>query len=68
MTEDQASLATMGNLLAGIASSIKPDPRDPDHSRTGMFVYHNCWKCQSGEKPCVRGNPGRCEFPHARND
>ncbi len=55
-------------LQAHGAPSPKPDPRDPDHSRAGMFVYHNCWKCQSGEKPCVNGNPGRCEFPHARND
>lgn len=46
----------------------KPDPRDPDHSRTGIFVYHNCWKCKSGEKPCVSGNPGICGYPHARND
>lgn len=44
------------------------DPRDPHPTRTGMFRDHNCWKCQSGEKPCVVGNPGRCEFPHARND
>lgn len=44
------------------------NPHDPDHTRAGMFVYHNCWKCQSGDRPCVNGNPRRCEFPHARND
>jgi hypothetical protein len=46
----------------------KPDPREPDHSRTGIFVHHNCSKCQHGAKPCVAGNPNRCEYPHARND
>jgi uncharacterized Fe-S cluster protein YjdI len=44
------------------------DPRDPDYSREGIFIYHNCWKCDSGSRPCVRGNPRQCEFPHARND
>lgn len=44
------------------------DPRDPDHTREGIFVYHNCWKCDSGAKPCVRGRPSNCEYPHARND
>lgn len=44
------------------------DPRDPDHTREGIFVYHNCWKCDDGKKPCVKGNPRRCEYPHARND
>lgn len=44
------------------------DPRDPDHSREGIFIYHNCWKCQSGAKPCVRSNPNLCENPVARND
>jgi hypothetical protein len=27
----------------------KPDPRDPDYSRKGVFVYHNCWRCRSGD-------------------
>lgn len=44
------------------------DPRDPDPTREGIFRDHNCWKCNSGEKPCVVGNPSRCEYPHARND
>ena len=44
------------------------DPRDPDNSRSGVFVYHNCWKCQDGAKPCVVGNPRNCENLHARND
>ena len=44
------------------------DGREPDHSRTGMFVYHNCWRCQHGAKPCVNGAPNRCEYPHARDD
>ena len=44
------------------------DPRDPDPTREGIFRYHNCYKCQSGKKPCVNGNPSRCDYPHARND
>lgn len=44
------------------------DPRDPDHSREGMFVLHNCWRCQNGAKPCVKSDPRQCEYPHARND
>lgn len=46
----------------------EPDPRDPDHSRPGIFAAHNCWKCNSGAKPCVNGSPRRCDYPHARND
>lgn len=45
-----------------------PDPRDPDHSREGIFVTHNCWLCASGSKPCQYGNPSKCEQPIARND
>lgn len=45
-----------------------PDPRDPDHTRIGMFVLHNCWHCKDGREPCVAGNPHQCEYPHARND
>lgn len=44
------------------------DSRDPDHSRSGIFVLHNCWKCGDGARPCVAGNPRQCEYPHARND
>jgi hypothetical protein len=44
------------------------DPRDTDPSREGVFRDHNCWKCNSGEKPCVVGNPSRCDNLHARND
>ena len=50
------------------AMGVKPDPRDPDHTRSGIFVYHNCSKCGNGEKPCVNGSPGRCDYPQARND
>jgi hypothetical protein len=46
----------------------KIDPRDPDPSRPGLFRDHNCWKCNSGEKPCVAGNPRECGNLHARND
>lgn len=44
------------------------DPRDSDHTRSGNFVLHNCWKCDDGQKPCVWGDPYGCEYPHARND
>lgn len=44
------------------------DLRDPDYSRKGIFQTHNCWKCDSGKKPCAHGNPHNCEYPHARND
>lgn len=40
----------------------------PDYSRTGIFVDHNCWRCQSGKLPCVQRSPSQCEHPHARND
>lgn len=40
----------------------------PDHSREGIFVYHNCYRCADGEKPCVQGGPHKCEYPHARDD
>ena len=46
----------------------KPDPRDPDYSREGLFQTHNCWRCKSGTEPCVIGNPRDCENLHARND
>lgn len=45
-----------------------PDPRDPDHSRKGIFVYHNCYRCDHGAKPCVQGGAHKCDNPHARND
>jgi len=47
------------------------DPRDPRRLLPGMhpkFEYHNCARCKDGERACVRGDPGRCEWPHARND
>jgi hypothetical protein len=40
----------------------------PDHSRKGIFVNHNCYRCKDGEKPCVQGGAHRCEYPHARDD
>jgi hypothetical protein len=48
----------------------KLDPRDPDHSRTGIFVYHNCSRCRNGELPerCPTMVPGNCGYPRARND
>lgn len=48
--------------------AARVDPRDPDPSRPGIFRDHNCWRCDSGKKPCVQGRPHNCEYPHARND
>ena len=53
---------------APVPQTPRADPRGPDPTREGIFRNHNCWKCKSGEKPCVVGNPSHCEFPHARND
>lgn len=56
-------------LVRDYRADRKPvDPRDPDYSRVGLFIHHNCYRCHSGELPCVQGHPNRCEFPHARND
>lgn len=68
-----AGLASLGMDPAQAAEyadahSAARDPRDPDPSRTGIFRGHNCWRCQSGVKPCVNGTPDRCEYPRARND
>ena len=40
----------------------------PDHSKRGIFVYHRCWKCDDGARPCVNGTPNRCDYPRARNE
>lgn len=44
------------------------DGREPDHTRTGLFVYHDCWRCGDGKRPCAQGAPTRCDYPRARND
>lgn len=46
----------------------KPDPRDDDYTRKGVFASHNCSYCQDGKLPCRQGNPRQCEYLHARND
>jgi hypothetical protein len=53
-----------------IGSSPPRDGRDPDPTKSGIFVYHHCWKCNDGDRPCVRkdGKSYLCEYPHARND
>lgn len=53
-------------LLAVLAPKV--DPRDPDPSREGVFRDHNCYRCDSGKKPCVSGNPRNCDTLYARND
>lgn len=63
--------AAMIELMAISDTKIQeplPDPRDPDHTRPGIFATHNCWRCKDGDDPCVQGNPRTCEFPRARND
>jgi len=44
------------------------DTRDPDPSREGIFLYHNCSVCRNGAKPCTSSVPGNCGNPIARND
>ncbi len=44
------------------------DSRGPDHTKTGIFVYHRCAYCQSGELPCKQGSYNLCDNPRARND
>ena len=43
----------------------RADPREPDYSRSGIFITHNCSRCRDGTLPC---SAWPCEFPHARND
>jgi hypothetical protein len=63
-------------MICTIAQSAKRaaraagDPRAEDEmaNRDPIFRYHNCAVCNDGAQPCLRDNPSRCEFPHARND
>src|SRR6185312_547124 len=44
------------------------DSRDPDHSRSGIFVYHNCSRCKNGTdlSRCPTPDvPGNCGEPVA---
>ncbi len=61
---------TMGGaiLSRNALEEKRLDPRDPDHSRSGIFVYHNCSRCNNGDKPCVEGGHNICSYPRARND
>jgi len=54
--------------IRDFANGQRLAPRDPDQSRQPPFVYHNCWRCDNGAKPCVDQNPGSCQYLHARND
>lgn len=51
-----------------MSDPTKPDPRDPDPTREGLFRDHNCWRCKHGAEPCKMGHPRRCEYLRARND
>lgn len=53
-----------------VITEVSEDAREPRHNpQHPMFLDHNCWKCGSGDRPCVhRGGPSQCEYPHARND
>lgn len=66
MTDDPRWPPTPG--LAKAVRKLGRDPRDPDPTKTGIFRDHNCAYCRSGDLPCVKGDPYRCEYPHARND
>lgn len=39
----------------------------PTRDRTGIFVHHDCSRCQDGALPCREGNPNTCGYPVARN-
>lgn len=68
--EDETELAeAIQSLCESFCRDIEqPDPRDPDHSRPGIFAHHNCARCGDGARPCVQGKPSQCEHPRARND
>lgn len=62
-------MSNKGEQVMTPTQEQRPDPRDPDYSREGVFQDHNCYRCDSGKKPCVRGgNPGKCPYLRARND
>lgn len=43
--------------------AVKPaGPMDPDYTRTGIFVYHNCPTCSDGAKPYRE--PALCSSRH----
>lgn len=45
-----------------------PDPRDPDYSRKGIFIYHDCYRCEHGKQKCCDGGTHVCRYLRARND
>jgi hypothetical protein len=51
-----------------VIDGIAPTNAGVAEERRGIFRDHTCYRCKDGERPCVRGNPGNCSFPHARND
>jgi hypothetical protein len=65
-------LARYPKIRAHLADSpARNDPRDPDHSKQGIFVYHNCHRCADGarlDRCPTPERPGNCGYPHARND
>lgn len=66
--QQQSLVREIEARFAEDADDSDVDPRDPHPTREGMFRLHNCARCGSGKRPCVRGNPRQCEYPHARND
>jgi hypothetical protein len=59
------------DFLAHERACIQADQKramGPDHSRTGIFVNHNCAGCRDGALPCKQGSPNLCDNPRARND
>jgi hypothetical protein len=82
MTEDQARLnaASLSRTLrvgrqmtaftdALFGGKVVADPFT-DPTKEGIFRDHSCYRCDSGNKPCIKGK-GRerdCDTLHARND
>jgi hypothetical protein len=69
--QTQSQYIALGKRIQDFLKDHKDDnldPRDPDHSKSPPFDYHNCYKCKDGTLPCPKGNPRLCENLHARND
>ena len=56
------------NLTEEEVTLARRDPREPDYTREGVFIYHNCYRCKNGTLPCRSGSPNRCDNLTARND
>lgn len=64
----EAHIAKLTRMLDP-TSPTSPYPSRQDRQGMGsFFVYHNCYKCNDGLKPCVTPKGNVCQYPHARDD